>query len=122
MEPDSNIWIYIEKFDFDKKDILILIFDKKRWKPYYTKKLAEELNESFKNKDIVVIEDHPKLIERVKDVVLNQGNHILIFCQRRTKLQIFEKQLRKTDYYKNWSTKYEEEVTGSWRHPVKIES
>ena len=122
MEPDSNIWIYIEKFDFDKKDILILIFDKKRWKPHYTKKLAEELNESFKNKDVVVIEDHPKLIERVKDVVLNQGNHILIFCQRRTKLQIFEKQLRKTDYYKNWSTKYEEEVTGSWRHPVKIES
>ena len=70
----------------------------------------------------MVIEDHPKLIERVKDVVLNQGNHILIFCQRRTKLQKFEKQLRKTDYYKNWSTKYEEEVTGAWRHPVKIES
>ena len=122
MEPDSNIWIYIEQFDFDKKDILVLIFDKKRWKPHYTKQLAEELNETFKKRNIVVIEDHPKLVERVKDVILNQGNYILLFCQSRTKLQKFEKQLRKTGYYKNWSKKYEEQVTGSWRHPVKIES
>ena len=121
MEPDSNIWIYIDRFDFKKKDILILIFNKRRWKPYYTKKLAEELNETFKKKNIVVIDDHPKLVERVKDVILNNGSYILLFCQERTKLQKFEKQLRKTDYYKNWSTKYEEEVTGSWRHPIKIE-
>ena len=44
-----------------------------------------------------------------------------MFCQNRTKLKTFEDRLRKTDYYKNWSSKYEEEVTGSWRHPIKIE-
>ena len=113
MEPDSNIWIYIEKFDFDKKDILILIFDPKRWKPHYTKKLVEQLNEAFKKKDIAVIEDHPKLITRVKDVVLNQGKYILLFFQNRKKLQKFEKQLRKTDYYKHWGSKYDEELKKS---------
>ena len=67
------------------------------------------------------MEDHPQLVEKVKDVVLNQGKYILMFCQNRTKLKTFEDRLRKTDYYKNWSSKYEEEVTGSWRHPIKIE-
>ena len=80
-----------------------------------TKKLAEQLNEAFKNKNVLVMEDHPQLIEKVKDVVLNQGKYILLLCQSRTKLQTFEKRLRKTDYYKNWSSKYEEEVTGPWR-------
>ena len=68
------------------------------------------------------MEDHPQLVEKVKDVVLNQGKYILMLCQHRTKLKTSEDQLRKTDYYKNWSSKYEEEVTGSWRHPIKIES
>ena len=65
------------------------------------------------------MEDHPQLVEKVKNVVLNQGKYILFLCQERVKLQTFEKRLRQTDYYKNWSSKYEEEVTGSWRHPVK---
>ena len=67
------------------------------------------------------MEDHPQLVEKVKDVVLNQGKYILMLCQNRTKLKTFEDRLRQTDYYKNWSTKYEKEVTGPWRHPIKIE-
>ena len=121
MEPDSNLWVYIDQFNFVKKDVLVIIADAKRWKPHYTKKLAEQLNEAFKNKNILVMEDHPQLVEKVKDVVLNQGKYILMFCQNRTKLKTFEDRLRKTDYYKNWSKKYEEEVTGSWRHPAKSE-
>ena len=119
MEPDSNLWVYIDRFDFKNKDVLVLIMDSKRWKPQYTKKLAGELNEAFKHKNILVMEDHPQLVEKVKYVVLNQGKYILFLCQERVKLQTFEKRLRQTDYYKNWSSKYEEEVTGSWRHPVK---
>ena len=122
LEPDSNLWIYIDRFDFEKKDVLVLIMHPRRWKPHYTKKLAEQLNETFKRKNILVMEDHPQLVEKVKDVVLNQGKYILMLCQNRTKLKTFEDRLRQTDYYKNWSTKYEEEVTGSWRHPVKTES
>ena len=121
MEPDSNLWVYIDRFDFKKKDVLVLIMHPRRWKPQYTRKVAGQLNETFKNKDIVVLEDHPQLVEKVKDVVLNHGKYILLFVQNKTKLHNAEKQLRKTDYYKNWSTKYEEEVTGSWRHPLKIE-
>ena len=48
----------------------------RRWKPQYTKKVAGQLNQAFKNKDIVVLEDHPQLVEKVKDVVLNHGKYI----------------------------------------------
>ena len=47
--------------------------DLKRWKPQYTRKVAEQLNEAFKHKNILVMEDHPKLVEKVKDVVLTKG-------------------------------------------------
>ena len=121
MEPDSNLWVYIDRFDFDKKDVLVLIMDLKRWKPQYTRKVAEQLNEAFKHKNIVVLEDHPKLVEKVKDVVLNQGKYILMFCQNRIKLKTFSDRLQETDYYKNWSSTYLKQVTGSWRHPIKNE-
>ena len=32
MEPDSNIWTSIDHFDFEKKDVLVIIADAKRWK------------------------------------------------------------------------------------------
>jgi len=118
-EPDGILWRYIEAFDFVKKDVLVLIAQPTRWTVEETVTLAEELNDLYKKRDILIMEDHPKLVEKVKNVVLNQGKYILFFVQRRTKVAKFEKMLRDTDYYKNWDSTYEKEVTGSWRHPVK---
>jgi hypothetical protein len=39
MEPDSNIWVMIDHFDFELKDVLVIIADAKRWTPYYTVKV-----------------------------------------------------------------------------------
>ena len=122
MEPDSNIWTSIDHFDFEKKDVLVIIADAKRWTPHYTQKLAAQLNGTYAPRDLLIMEDHPKLIEKVKDVKLNQGRYTLLLVQRRTKLKRFADILDKSDYYKNWSKGYRESVTGTWRHPVKSRS
>ena len=43
MEPDSNIWTSIDHFDFEKKDVLLIIAYAKRWTPHYTQKLAAQV-------------------------------------------------------------------------------
>jgi len=121
-EPDSNIWCNIDHFDFKRKDVLVIIADATRWTPHYTQKLAAQLNGTYANRDLLIMEDHPKLIENVKDVKLNQGKYTLLLVQSRIKLKRFEDILKKTDYYKNWSKGYRESVTGTWRHPVKSRS
>ena len=32
MEPDSNLWVYIDRFDFEKKDVLCIIADPNQYK------------------------------------------------------------------------------------------
>ena len=122
MEPDSNIWCNIDHFDFEKKDVLVIIADAKRWTPHYTQKLAAQLNDTYAPRDLLIMEDHPKLVEKVKDVKMNQGRYTLLLVQRRTKLKRFEDILKKTDYYRNWSKGHRESVTGTWRHPLKSRS
>ena len=121
-EPDSNIWCNIDHFNFDSKDVLVIIADAKRWTAHYTQKLAAQLNGTYQHRDLLIMEDHPELVEKVKDVKLNQGKYTLLLVQRRTKLMKFEDILKKTDYYKNWSKGYRESVTGTWRHPLKSRS
>ena len=121
-EPDSNIWTSIDHFDFDNKDVLVIIADAKRWTPHYTQKLAAQLNDAYAHRDLLVMEDHPKLVEKVRDVKLNHGKYTLLLVQSRVKLKKFADMLNKTDYYRNWSTKYRESVTGTWRHPLKSRS
>ena len=112
MEPDSNIWTSIDHFDFEKKDVLVIIADAKRWTPHYTQKLAAQLNGTYANRDLLIMED----------VKLNQGRYTLLLVQRRTKLKRFADILDKSDYYKNWSKGHRESVTGTWRHPLKSRS
>ena len=115
----GTIFTHIWDFDFDKKDVLVIIADAKRWTPRYTQKLAAQLNGAYSHRDLVVMEDHPRLVEKVKDVRLNQGRHTLLLIQTRTKIKRFSDLLAKGDYYKNWSKNYRESVTGTWRHPSK---
>ena len=85
-----------------------------RWKPDYTKKIAAQLNSVYMNKDIVVLEDHPKIKEVIKGVSLSNGRYILLLAQRLSKLNRFSKQLTNTKYYKNWTKKHLADVV-KWR-------
>jgi len=70
---------------------------------------------------VVILEDHPKIKEKVKTVKLNNGEYILFLVQRLSKLNRYSKMLEKGPYYKNWSKSYLQSVKG-FRDPAKSRS
>ena len=113
-----SIYQLIYKTDFDKKDVLIMIADARQFTAEQTVGMAEELNDRFMPRDVVILEDHPDIAEHVKDVKLNNGEYILFLAQRLSKLNRFAKMLENGPYYKNWSRDYLRSVKG-FRDPAK---
>lgn len=117
MEPDSNIWTEISNTDFDKLDVLVVICPAKRFKPHAAHKICRQLNKTFWEQDIVVLDDHPAYKEKVAGVSMSNGKYLLYLVQRRSKLNKFSNTLKKTsDYYNNWSEKELDDVV-NWRDP-----
>ena len=77
-----------------------------------TEQLAHDLNGYYMDRDIVILEDHPEIDERVKDVKLNNGHYTLFLAQRLSKLNRYSKMLEKGPYYQNWSRSYLRSVKG----------
>ena len=111
-----TIYQMIWNFDFEHKDVLCIIADPDQYTAKETVKIANRLNEYFMRNDVVVLEDHPKIKERVKTVKLNNGHYILFLVQRLSKLNRYAEMLEKGPYYKNWSRSYLESVKGFRRH------
>ena len=107
-----TIYQLIWNTDFDDKDVLCVIVDPRQFTAQETVSMAEVLNERFMPRDIVVLEDHPDIDERVKGVKLNNGHYTLFLAQRLSKLNKFSKMLESGPYYKNWSRPYLESVKG----------
>ena len=104
----QRIW----QHNFDEKDVLCMIANTNQFTAHETKVLADELNFRFMPSDIVVLEDHPDIEEKVKNVKLNNGKYILFLVQSLSKLNKFSKMLESGPYYKNWSKSYLESVKG----------
>ena len=107
-----TIYGIIWNFNFEKKDVLCLIANPDQFTAQQTISMAEWLNERYMPQDIVVLEDHPKINEYVKEVKLNNGHYILFLVQNLSKLNNFSKMLESGPYYKNWSKSYLSEVKG----------
>ena len=116
-----TLYQHILECDFEEKYVLCMIAQPDQFTANETVKLANDLNNYFMGKDIVVLEDHPKIDEYVKDVKLNNGHYILFLVQRLSKLNKFSKMLENGPYYKNWSKSYLKEVKG-FRDPAKTRS
>jgi len=108
----GTIFTHIWDFDFDKKDVLILIAEPDQYTAKQTVEIADRLNWAFMPRDVVILEDHPEISEKVKGVKLNNGEHILFLAQSLSKLNRFSKMLESGPYYKNWSKTYLESVKG----------
>ena len=117
----GTIFTHIWDFDFDKKDVLVIIADPEQYTAKETVRIADKLNRAFMPRDVVILEDHPGIPERVKTAKLNNGHYILFLAQRLSKLNKFSKMLEKGPYYKNWSKSYLESVKG-FRDPAKTRS
>ena len=108
----TTIYQLIWNTDFDEKDVLCVIVDPLQFTAQETVSIADVLNERFMPRDIVVLEDHPDIDERVKGVKLNNGHYTLFLAQRLSKLNKFSKMLESGPYYQNWSRSYLESVKG----------
>ncbi len=108
----NTLYQHIWDFNFEEKDVLCMIAQPDQFTAKETVQLAKELNEFFMSKDVVILEDHPKINEYVKDVKLNNGHYILFLVQSLSKLNKFSKMLESGPYYKNWSKSYLESVKG----------
>ena len=107
-----TIYQLIWNADFDSKDVLCIIAEPKQFTAQQTVSMAEFLNERFMPRDVVILEDHPEIPEKVKGVKLNNGEHIPFLAQSLSKLNRFSKMLESGPYYKNWSKTYLESVKG----------
>ena len=112
----NTLYQHIWNFDFDHKDVLILIAEHDHFTAKETVSLAEDLNNYFMQRDVVVLEDHPDIAEKVKHVKLNNGEYTLFLAQKLSKLNRFSKMLESGPYYKNWSKTYLRSVKG-FREP-----
>ena len=108
----NTLYQHIWNFNFEEKDVLCMIAQPDQFTAKETVQLAKDLNGYFMSKDVVVLEDHPKINEYVKDVKLNNGHYILFLVQSLSKLNKFSKMLESGPYYHNWSKPYLAEVKG----------
>jgi hypothetical protein len=108
----NTLYGHIWNFDFEEKDVLIMIARPDHFTPEETEELAKDLNGYFMGKDVVILEDHPNTPESVKGVKLNNGHYTLFLAQSLSKLNRFSKILEAGPYYKNWSRDYLGSVKG----------
>jgi hypothetical protein len=73
------------------------------------------LNNKFMPENLVLLEDHVDLEEKIDELVFNNGKYNIILVQRLDKLNQAAEKLHKTSYYKNWPKDYYEQVV-SWRN------
>lgn len=62
------------------------------------------------NKEFALLDDHPEQVEKVEDVVLNNGKYAILFVQRRNELLKAREDLKNTGYYDNFNEDYREDV------------
>lgn len=95
------------------KEVVALVCDPNIISSQQLVDITEIATEKFlSERGFVALEDHPDLLEKVKDVILNNGNYAVIFLQPFDKLNKARKILKKKGYYKNWTTEYYQEVVG----------
>jgi hypothetical protein len=108
----GTIFTHIWDFNFDKQDVLCMIADPDQYSAKETVEMADKLNQAFMPRDVVILEDHPEITEKVKTAKLNNGHYILFLAQRLSKLNKFSRMLESGPYYKNWSKSYLGSVKG----------
>ena len=108
----NTIYQHIFQFDFEAKDVLIMIAQRDHFTGDETEQIARDLNSYFMRSDVVVLEDHPDIDESVEDVKLNNGKYILFLAQSLSKLNHFSKLLESGPYYNKWSSDYLQSVKG----------
>ena len=99
----------------DSYDVVVFVYNKDRYTVDELANYVEQLNKTYTiSKDILILEDHPDDPEIVNAVKMNQGQYILVLCQRFSKVNLASADLKEQGYYDSWSKQYYDRVVG-WR-------
>ena len=77
--------------------------------------ITQELNNTLMKQDIVVLEDHPDLLDTVNGVRMNFDQASLLIIQKLSLLNKASDKLKAKGYYKHWSQDEVDSVV-TWRY------
>lgn len=98
-----------------EKEVIIICCDPKLISSQDLSEIVKIATEKFLSaRGFIALEDHPNEIEKVNDVVLNNGLYATIFLQSFDKLKKSREILKTKGYYKNWSIDYYQDVVNEW--------
>lgn len=103
----------ISAWDNDKTEVVVIRLDDSVDENAITS-LVDSLNETHASNDYIFLDDHVKNVEKMHDVVFNNGRYNVLFMQRKSKLAAATRRLEKIGYYNKWTKEYYDEVV-SWR-------
>lgn len=109
----ENIADITKNWNNDKTEVTVILLDDSIDEIKITE-LVDSLNAEYMPLDFIFLDDHVNNVERMHDVVFNNGKYNVLFLQRKSKLDQATRRLEKTGYYNNWTKEYYDEVV-SWR-------
>lgn len=113
-ELSQDVTDLVSSWD-DKNDVVIFVYNKEKYTVDELSTYIEQINmERALPNDILILEDHPDDPEVVNGVSLNQGQYILVLCQRFSKVNLASAELKDQGYYDLWPKEYFDRVAG-WR-------
>lgn len=105
IENHENIKnIILKSIDkLEKYDVIVFCLDHKSINYKILESTVLELNNELKQKDTVLLEDHPDMPEFINGVKMNFDHCALILVQKLSKLKSASNQLKGKGYYDVWS-------------------
>lgn len=101
--------------NLDAYEVIVICFDHTLLSGQDCAQLTAELNQNLMKQDVVILEDHPDLVEHVAGVKMNFGACGLYVVQRLSKLNEAAQKLHAAGYYDQWTNSELDEVV-TWRY------
>jgi hypothetical protein len=103
----------IETLSLDKEMLILVEPDIERYTDDWAKEYCNDRNKKLREMNKIVLKDHPANPGMIDSASTSNGRFLLLFIQHFDKLNEASKALHQTDYYKNWSREFYDELVGS---------
>ena len=110
----TNPLVDVESINW-KREVYVFWYPTEQYTGLEFEQIAQDLNDAYMPNDIVVLEDHPELVETVNGVHMNFGKSALLIVQRLKELNSASDKLRSKGYYDHWNQSELDQVV-TWRN------
>lgn len=103
--PESDALPLTQK-DFVQLDVIVFVYNPTMFDAQDFSDRVQLLNTALRDRDLLVLDDHPENEEIVNTVKMNQGEYALMFAQSLSRLEDAARKLAKRGYYDTWPEEY----------------